>query len=461
MADAHDYAREHAVAFREALKALLRIPSVSTLAEHADDVRRAALWLADDMRRAGLAAELMESEGYLPLVYGEWNGAGASAPTVLIYAHYDVQPAHREDGWETNPFEPVERDGKIYARGAVDSKSHVIAQLKAAEALLASDAKPPVNLKFLFEGEEESNSEHITAFVTHNPALLKADVCVICDGSMPDVDQPVLVYGLRGIISMELEVTGPTQDLHSGHYGGNVHNPIQALAAILAQLHRPDGSVAVPGFYEGVCPLDAEERATLSEALPWVEAEWAQVTGAPQPWGEPAFTLLERVGVRPALEFNGIAGGFYGEGFKTVLPASARAKISCRLVPDQQPEHIFALIQDCVRTLTPPTVRAQLRRVESGAPGILLDRKTIAMQAAASAYEKGWGRRPIFLREGGSVPVVATLQRELEASLVMMPFGYKGCRAHGPNEHVYIDMFHKGIDTAIHFIEELSARLRR
>lgn len=451
----HDYARAHAERFRQQLIDLLCIPSISTLPAHAADVQRAAEWLVEDMRRIGLSAGITQQPGFLPLVYAEWLGAGADAPTVLVYCHYDVQPAEISDGWDTDPFDPIEHDGKIYARGAVDSKAHVIAQLKAIESLLAA-GQCPVNIKVLFEGEEESGSEHIFDFVARHKDRLQADVCVVSDGSMPGIHQPALVYGLRGIITMELRVTGPARDLHSGHYGGNVHNPIQALAEIIARLHNSNGGVSVPGFYDDVLPITAAERAALGESLPWTEREWHEVTGAPRPWGEAQYTLLERSGARPTLEINGIAGGFYGTGFKTVLPASATAKISCRLVPNQQPQRIYQQVRDYITRITPPTVRAELTALELGAPGVLLDRDTPAMRAAVSAYEKGWGARPIFTREGGSVPVVAAFQEHLGMPIMLMPFGYKGCGAHGPNEHMYIEMFHKGIDTAIHFYQTLS-----
>lgn len=464
MTTAHEYADQHFSRFLDEYKALLRIPSISTLAEHAPDVRRAAEWLAENMRRIGFdkAEVLQHSAGRCPLVYGEWLGAGPNAPTVLVYCHYDVQPADKEkDGWHTEPFEPVEKDGRIYARGAVDSKGHVMAQLKAAESLLAAEGRPPVNLKVILEGEEESGSENLTAFVPENLEKLKADVCIVSDGSMPDVQQPVLVYGLRGAMTMELEVFGPARDLHSGHYGGNVHNPIHALADIIHQLHNPDGSVAVPGFYDKVIELDAEEREVLKKALPWAEAEWQKVTEAPQPWGEPQYTLLERSGARPTLEVNGIEGGFYGNGFKTVLPAKALAKISCRLVPQQDPDEIYQLIQDYVQQITPPTVRAETRQLAVGAPGVLFDRKSPAIQSAAVAYQKAWGLEPFFTREGGSVPIVSDFQQYLKMPIALMPFGYKGCGAHGPNEHMYLDMFRKGIHTMLYFYDEIAKRIKK
>jgi len=451
----HDYAHENARRFQEELKELLRIPSVSTLPQHKGDVRRAADWLVADMQRIGLErAEAIATAGH-PIVYGEWMGAGESAPTVLAYCHYDVQPAEIADGWETDPFEPVERDGKIYARGAVDSKSHVMAQLKAAESLLAVSPKPNVNIKLLFEGEEETSSANLAAFVASSRERLKADVCVICDGSMADREQPALPYALRGIVAMEVEVFGPRQDLHSGHYGGTVHNPVQALAEIITRLHHPNGSVAAPGFYDDVLPLDAEERAALEKALPWIETEWQAVAAAPQPWGESAYNLHERIGARPTLEINGITGGFAAEGFKTVLPARALAKISCRLVPNQKPERIFELVRNYIRQITPPTVRSEIRLHSVGDP-VMTDRNSPAVQAAANAYEKAWGKRPFFTREGGSVPISLDLQRELGVPLVFMAFGYKGCGAHGPNEHVYLDMWHKGIDTILYFYDDIS-----
>jgi acetylornithine deacetylase/succinyl-diaminopimelate desuccinylase-like protein len=457
MPDAHEYALNNAPRFREQLKELLRIPSVSTMPEYAEDVKRAAAWLVADLQRIGFdRAEAIATAGH-PIVYGEWLGAGDNAPTVLVYCHYDVQPADIADGWDTPPFEPVERDDKIYARGAVDSKSHVVAQLKAAEALLAT-GHSPVNIKLLFEGEEETSSANLAAFVAHNRERLKADVCVICDGSMADREQPAMAYSLRGIVAMELEVFGPRQDLHSGHYGGTVHNPIQALAEIIAQLHNPDGSVAVPGFYDDVMSLDDAERADLESALPWIDAEWHSVAAAPQSWGELQYNLHERIGARPTLEINGIAGGFAAEGFKTVLPAKALAKISCRLVANQQPERIYQLVKNYIAEIAPPTVRTEMRLHSTGEPA-LVDRNSLAVQAAMNAYEKAWGKRPFLTREGGSVPIVVDLQRALQSPMVFMAFGYKGCGAHGPNEHVYLDMWRKGIDTMLYFYQEIG-RLR-
>jgi acetylornithine deacetylase/succinyl-diaminopimelate desuccinylase-like protein len=448
-----DYAHENAERFKEQLKDLLRIPSVSTLPERQADVERAAAWIAEDMRRIGFETVEVIPTHYHPVVYAEWTGAGENAPTILIYCHYDVQPAEIADGWHTDPFEPTEKDGKIYARGAIDSKSNVMAQLKAAESLLSTD-KPSVNIKLMFEGDEESASEAMTEFVKANRERLKADVCVVCDGSMADREQPDIAYGLRGVVSMEVEVWGPKQDLHSGHYGGTVHNPIQALAEILTQLHYPDGMVAVPGFYDDVAIPDDEERAELAKALPWIETEWKEVAAAPQQWGEQQYNLHERIGTRPTLEINGIGGGWAGEGFKTVLPQKALAKVSCRLVANQTSVSIYEKVRDYIQQIMPPTVRSETRLLSIGEPA-LVDRNSPAMQAAIRAIERSWGKRPFFVREGGSIPVVVDLQRELGTPVVLLSFGYKGCAAHGPNEHVYLDMWNRGIQTMIYFYEEI------
>jgi len=451
-----EYKKTHADHFKAQLKELLAIPSVSTLPEHHADVERAAAWLAEDMRQIGFETVEVIPTNYHPVVYAEWMGAGKSALTILVYCHYDVQPAEMADGWHTNPFEPTEKDGKIYARGAIDSKSNVMAQLKAAEALLGTGTSP-INIKLMFEGDEESASEAMTEFVTANRERLKADVVVICDGSMADREQPDIAYGLRGVVSMEVEVWGPKQDVHSGHYGGTVHNPIQALAEIIAQLHHPDGSVAVLGFYDDVLSLEAEERAELEKALPWIETEWKEVAAAPQQWGEVGYNLHERIGARPTLEINGIKGGWAEEGFKTVLPHKALAKISCRLVANQKSASIYEKVRDYIAQITPPTVRSETRLISIGEPA-LVDRHSPAMQAAIRAIERSWDKRPFFVREGGSIPVVVDLQRELGAPVVLLSFGYKGCGAHGPNEHVYLDMWYRGIQTMIYFYDEIARR---
>ncbi len=453
MSTPHAYARQHSERSLNQLFDFIRIPSVSTLPERAADVRRAAEWLAANLSQAGFErVEVVPTSGH-PIVYAEWMGAGPSAPTVLVYGHYDVQPADMADCWDSNPFEPILRDGFIYARGASDDKGQVFAQVKAAEALLATGGAP-VNLKFIVEGEEEVSSLHLGDFVRQNAERLKADVCVISDTGMPSIDQPAICYSLRGLAYMELHVWGPAHDLHSGSYGGSVHNPAQALAEIIAALHKPDGSVSVPGFYDDVLPLSPEERAAINQRGMTEEA-WRRETGADQPWGEAGYTIEERIGARPTLEINGMVSGFYGDGAKTVLPARALAKISCRLVANQNPQRIYELVRDYIAQLTPPTVRSELRLLHTGAPAYT-DINTPAMRAAVVAYQKQWGASPIFIRGGGSIPIVADFQTQLGLPVVLLGFGLTGDGAHGPNERFSVEMFHRGIATAIQFFQEIS-----
>lgn len=456
MPTAIDYARQHGGRFEQQLLELLRIPSISTLKAHWPDARRAADWIAEDMRRIGMQdVQLIEHPDALPLVYGAWLGAGPNAPTLLIYTHYDVQPADRADGWLTDPFDPIVKDGKVFARGTLDSKMHLLIHLKSVEAALAANIPCPVNIKLLFEGEEETSSHHITEFLHSGSPLLDADLCVVSDGSLPDPNQPLLDYGLRGMVTAELIITGPPRDLHSGHYGGTVHNPIQALAEIIAALHDADGRVTIPGFYDAVRPMDDDERAALAGIAPVIAEEWRRALGI-EPWGEPDYPLHERIGARPTLEFNGIAGGFAGEGFKTIIPHQARVKLSCRLVPDQQPDVIFDQLRTHLETVIPSTVTYALRQADMGSPAVLLERGSGAMQAAARAYERGWGRSPLYNRQGGSIPIVSHFLNALKLPVLLLPFGFKGGGAHSPNEYILLEMFHKGIETTLAFYEEIA-----
>lgn len=457
MSQAHDYATQNADSFRQQLRDFLRIPSVSTLPERAGAVREAADWLADNMRRAGVEhVEIIPTEGH-PVVYGDWLHAGEDKPTVLIYGHYDVQPADKEDGWNHDPFDPVEQDGKIYARGSSDDKGQAFVHVKAVESVLATEKKLPVNVKFIIEGEEEIGSPHLADVLRKYKDRLKADVCIISDTGILSEDQPSIIYALRGLVALEIEVQGPRNDLHSGGFGGAVHNPVQALAEIVAKLHNDDGSISVPGFYDDVLTLSEQERSELKKT-DWTEKEWIKITGVTQPWGEPQFTLRERIGARPTLELNGIVGGFYGAGVKTVLPAKAMAKITCRLVANQEPQRIFELIRNYVAEITPPTVRSEVRQLKGSGHPALVDINTPAMQAAIAAYEKGWGKPPVFMREGGSIPIVADFQQILGLPVVLMGFGLNTDGAHGPNEHFTISMFHKGINTSIHFLHEIASQ---
>lgn len=454
MSSARAYARDNASAFRSQLLDLIRIPSISTDPARAGDVKRAAEWLVTEMKRIGVEnAELIETAGH-PIVYGEWLGAGPDARTVLVYGHYDVQPAEMADGWHSDPFEPVERDGFIYARGASDDKGQMFIHLKALESYLAAEGKAPVNVKMIFEGEEEVSSLHLPPFVEANKERLKADVCVISDTGMMTPDQPSIIYALRGLTYMELHVTGPEHDLHSGGFGGIVHNPALALAQIIARLHNPDKSIAVPGFYDDVVQLGDDERVEMART-DIMEETLLRVTGIPQSWGEADFTLRERLGARPTLEINGLLSGFTGDGAKTVLPAKAMAKISCRLVANQDPIRIYELLRDYVASITPPTVRSEVRLLHTGHPA-MVEIHTPVMQAAVNAYQRGWEAAPIFMREGGSIPIVADFRRELDIPVLLMGYGLNTDGAHGPNEHFMIEMFHKGIDTAICFLEEVA-----
>jgi acetylornithine deacetylase/succinyl-diaminopimelate desuccinylase-like protein len=325
--------------------------------------------------------------------------------------------------------------------------------MKAIEALLAN-GKPTVNVKFLIEGEEEIGSPNLGKFVAANRDLLMADVCVISDGSVIALDRPSIGYSTRGLMYLEMEVFGAKQDLHSGAFGGIVHNPAQALAEIIAQLHNPDGSVAVPSFYDSVVPLSTAEREELAKSA-WTEAEWKDATGVPAFWGEADYLLHERIGARPTLEINGMVSGFYGAGSKTVLPGKALAKISCRLVANQNADHIFGLVRDYILKLSPPTIRVEVRQLASAGPA-LMDLNSPYMAAASRAYENGWGQKPVYERGGGTLPVLADFQRELnQIPIMLMGFGLQTDGAHGPNEHFVLEMFKRGIDTAICFFDEV------
>lgn len=438
--------------FIEELKELLRIPSISTMSEHKGDIRRAAEWLKEHLESIGMQrAELVETPGN-PIVYAEWLGAG-DAPTVLIYGHYDVQPADDADNlWLSNPFEPEVRDGNLYARGATDDKGQTFTQIKAIQSLLIND-RMPVNVKFIIEGEEENGSTNLYPFVEQHADLLAADVVVVSDTNMLGLERPSMVVGLRGIVSMEIEVRGPSHDLHSGMYGGLVHNPAQALVHILAAMHDEHGHIMVPGFYDRVREVDEAERAELAKT-PFTLERLQRETGVDVAWGEPEFAPHERIGIRPTLEINGLVSGWTGEGGKTVLPAKALAKVSCRLVPDQTPDEIYRLVRDYVASITPQTVASEVRKLHEGMWAVV-DTESPYMQAAVRAYEFGFGKRPIFVREGGSIPIVGSFQQHLNAPVILMGFGLPDDGLHGPNEKYSLHCFDRGMKTAIKFYEEL------
>lgn len=454
MNNPYEYAIANQDRFLAEYQELLRIRTISTQPQHAGDVARAAEWLQAMMLKIGMkrAEVILMPEGRCPLVLGEWDGAGADAPTILIYCHYDVQPAEVADGWDTEPFEPTIKDGRLYCRGAVDSKLHVMSNLKAVESWLAQEEKPKVNIKVVLEGEEESGSENINAFVARHPERLAADIAVISDGAILAPDQPSLTYGLRGVTALELHVDAPVSDLHSGHWGGSVHNPIQALSEILAQLHDENGTVTVPGFYDDVDDVSAKDRALLEKAEPFLQAEWDDVVNAPAVWGESEYILPERLGARPTLEINGIHGGYTGAGMKTVLPARAFAKITCRLVPRQDPDRVLRRVVDHIKSIAPETVNVDFQFGGMGAEAVLLDVDGLAMQSAAEAYQYAWGVEPVFERSGGSVPIAFECMK-VANEVVIMSYGLKSGRAHGPNENIYLSNFANGIQATIKFID--------
>ena len=439
----------------EELKAWLRIPSISTKPEHSADVRAAAQWLVDHLTTIGLEnIELIETEGLHPLVYADWMHAGDDQPTMLVYGHYDVQPVDPLDLWNSAPFEPTVRGDDLFARGASDDKGQTLIHIKAIEALLATEGKLPVNVKLLIEGEEESGGEAIDAYIPANTKKLSADVAVISDTGMLSPQQPVITYGLRGGWKCEVTVTGPTSDLHSGMYGGVVHNANQALCEILAALHDADGRVSVPGFYDNVLELSAEERAALAK-VPYRDAEVIADTGVPTTWGEPDYVVAERIGARPTLEICGMWGGFTTEGFKTVIPSQAHAKISCRLVPNQDPQRIRQLVREHIQRIAPPTVTVEVHLDTGGSPAFVAPIDSAEIQAASRAYAKVFSVDPIFKREGGSIPIVNSFATVLGLPVVLMGFGLPDDNLHAPNEKFHLPNFYRGIETAIEFMFEL------
>jgi acetylornithine deacetylase/succinyl-diaminopimelate desuccinylase-like protein len=451
-----EYAQAHQADNLDHLFDLLRIPSISTSAERQDDIRRAGDWLVTRMREIGLSrAETMPTAGH-PVVYGEWLRAGPDAPTLLIYGHYDVQPTDPDEEWTSPPFEPTIQGDLLYARGASDNKGQHYTHLAATEAFFRAEGAPPVNLKFLIEGEEEIGSPNLRDFIRANADMLACDVSLISDTGMVEAKTPTIICGVRGMAYMEVVIQGPKQDLHSGAYGGVAHNPLQVMVEILAALHDDQGRVAIPGFYDKVRPLTDDERDEFKR-IPFDEETFRQEIGAPVLWtGEAGYTPLERLGARPTLEIHGIRGGFVGEGQKTVIPAKIAAKISMRLVPDQDPLEIAQLFEQRIRALAPPSVEVSVRTL-SYADAAVVDRDTPAMGAAVRAYRRGFDAEPVFLRAGGTLPVVAMLNKVLKAPVIMMGFGLPDDNAHAPNEKLSLDNFRRGINTSIHFMEELVA----
>ena len=446
------YAHQNHPRFLNELKDLLRIPSVSTLPEHKGDCRRAAEALAAELTRIGMEnARLIETEGN-PLVYADWLHA-AGKPTALFYGHYDVQPADPLDEWLSPPFEPAERNGNLYARGAVDDKGQVWAQIKALESLLAATGSLPLNVRVIQEGEEEVGGEGIAAFVASKPPELKADFALVSDTELFAPGLPTLCVGLRGMIYTELEVRGAKSDLHSGMYGGAAPNPFMALAQMLARLKDEDGHILIPGFYDDIIPPSPAELAAW-RSLPFDEEQYriAEV-GSRSLVGEAGYTVLERTWARPTLDVHGIPGGFIGAGAKTVIPAKAVAKVSMRLVPGMTPAKSFALYKAYVEKIAPAGVDVEVRLIHSGDPCLVrVDNPYI--QAATRALKEVWGKETVFIRSGGSIPIVGDFDRHLGMPSVMMGFGLPDDNIHAPNEKFNLRNFELGIESIVRFLEE-------
>lgn len=448
-----EYVEANRSRFLDELFEYLRIPSISTDAEYAGDVERCASWLSGHLEDIGFPTVEVHETGGHPIVYAEHCEA-PDKPTVLIYAHYDVQPPDPLEEWDSPPFEPEVRDGKIFARGATDDKGQFFAHVKGLEAHLAVHDTLPVNVKLLVEGEEEVGSEHLGPWVEENREKLACDGVVISDSSMFAPGLPTITYGLRGLAYFEMTVTGPDHDLHSGLYGGAVPNPINALSRIVARLHDQQGRVAIPGFYENVQPMTADEREAFA-ALPFDDDAFREETGAPGLSGEEGFSTLERRWTRPTLDCNGIWGGYTKPGAKTVLPSKAHAKISCRLVPDQDPDRIVELAEAYISKLAPDYVDVDIQPHHGGYP-VVADRDNQTVHAACRALERSWEREPVFTRGGGTIPVVSTFSRLLEAPTVLMGFGLNDDRLHSPNEKFDLENFYKGVETSTYLWDELA-----
>jgi acetylornithine deacetylase/succinyl-diaminopimelate desuccinylase-like protein len=449
------YLSSHADRFRAELFDFLRIPSVSARSEHAGDVRHAAEWLRDQMARIGLEASIHPTDGH-PVVLGEWRRAGAGARTIVVYGHYDVQPAEPLELWESPPFEPTLRDGKIFARGSVDDKGQLYAHVKAIEAYLAVHGALPVNVIVLAEGEEEVGSAHLAAFVEAQAERLRCDGVVISDSAMFAPGLPSILSSLRGLAYFQIDVEGPTTDLHSGSYGGAVVNPAMALARILATFHDADGKVAIPGFYEAVRDWEPRVREQM-RGLPFDDEAFRHETGAPSLGGEAGYSTLERIWTRPTCEVNGLLSGYTGEGAKTVLPSRAMAKVSCRLVPDQDPDEVARLLAAHLEAVRPAGVTVRLTTLQGGRPW----RGDLAgplFEAGSAALERAFGRPPVIVGEGGSIPVVHDFARVLGAPVLLMGFGLPGENAHAPNEWISDANYLGAIRTAALLWDELGKR---
>lgn len=443
-----DYVRSNGGRYLDELKEFLAIPSISTLDENKGDVQRGAEWVAAQLRSFNMDnVQIMPTGGH-PVVYGEWLGADKSAPTVMIYGHYDVQPVDPLELWTSDPFTALVRGDYLFARGSSDMKGQVMASLKAVEAIVRTTGLP-VNIKWLIEGEEEIGSEHLGDFIKNHKELLACDYCLNPDAGMMGTDKPTITTGLRGLAYFELKVYGPSKDLHSGLFGGTIHNPAQALIELVAGMHDKNGKITLAGFYDKVRKLSKKEREDFKR-LPISDKELIQMTGVPALWGESQFIPAERVGARPTLEVNGLLSGFTGQGSKTVLPASAMAKISCRLVPDQDPEEVNKQMKAYLKKNAPKTIKWELINLHN-AGAALVATESAGVQALANALESVWGKRPYFKREGGSIGSVVLLQKYIGADSLLTGFGLPDDNVHSPNERLHLPTWYKGIEAFTHF----------
>ncbi len=447
------YLDAHRNDFEESLKTLIRIPSVSAQPDHDGDTRKAAEFVRDDLIKMGVKAELVEFAKGHPIVYGERLDAPGK-PTLLIYGHYDVQPPEPMEPWLSPPFVPTIRDGNLYARGATDDKGQMYTHLKAAEAWLKTEGKLPINVKFLIEGEEEVGGANLEEYVERQKKWLACDYAVISDTSQFAPGIPAITYGLKGLAYYEILVQGAKQDLHSGTFGGAVANPLNALATIIASLKDADGRIQVEGFYDAVRPLEQWERDAFAK-LPFSDEEFRESLGVKSLEGETGFTTLERKWARPTCDVNGLWGGYAGPGPKTVLPCKAGAKFSFRLVPDQDAKTITDLLKAHLAKHCPPGVTYELI-VHSGGNPCLVETNSPGVKAAERAIEAGFGTKPVFMREGGSIPVVTLLKKQLGVDTLLLGWGQNDDNLHGPNEKFSLADFHKGIKASAHLFEELA-----
>lgn len=447
-----DYIENERERYLEELTEYLKIPSISDLPEHKEDVRKAAEMTVKFLKDAGMENVRQEETAGHPIVYGDWLHAGKDKPTVLVYGHYDVQPVDPLDEWDTPPFEPTVRDGKIFGRGTSDDKGQVFVHIKALEAMLKNTGSIPTNVKIIIEGEEEAGSNHLDEFIESHSEMLAADTVLISDTEWFADGLPSICYALRGISYFQVNVEGPFQDLHSGTYGGAVDNPCNVLCSMMAKLKDEYGRITIPGFYEDVLELEYDEREGFTK-LPFDHKQYCERLNVPNTRGEHGYSVLEQTWARPSLDINGLTGGFQGDGAKTVLPKKASAKFSMRLVPHQNPADIAAKTVKYLKELAPPTVRVEVVPMHDGAP-VLFKRKGDALNAAMGAFEEAFNTKPVYMREGGSIPVTGQFQSVLGADSVLFGLGLPGDNIHGPNENFDLENFYGGIKASVLFFEK-------